>query len=279
MSEENQSGSETEYGDDDLLSVAAVVGLRFVKRLISKGARHINLDDEEADTEVGEQDESVEAEREGEPTSNATFSTSQEEEASDDEDLDAGESIDRHDPGTLVDGFPSQLVNYPSMMPHVGHNYGIDGTLIIGESPYLPRGSDLDNWYQRTETSLSEEERSYIDLSKNIAEKSAKTYERIEEVVPFSDITFCNYFQRPAETGRTIGGTVTEEDIKVADSALRWFLDAVRPEKVIVASRLAGEHAASVLDEYGISHIVTDHPMRRFAKSDFRERVTAFLQE
>ena len=160
-------------------------------------------------------------------------------------------------------------------MPHVVERYFEDKVLVIGESPYFPAGASSEGWYEGSDGALSDEEQAYVALKDNIDKKSAKTYQRIGAAVPFEDIAFYNYYQRPAENRRTIGGTLTEEDEILAESTLRWLLGAIRPEKVIVASKLAGERVAPILSRLGIDYVVSDHPMA--FGSNFKRAVTEFL--
>ena len=61
---------------------------------------------------------------------------------------------------------------FPSMLPHVGSGYARTRTLIIGESHYLPKGSDIHHdegrWYGGADAVgpvpiLADVERRYID--------------------------------------------------------------------------------------------------------------------
>ncbi|WP_375749996.1 hypothetical protein [Vibrio sp. HN007] len=70
-------------------------------------------------------------------------------------------------------------------------------------------------------------------------------------------VAYYNYFQRPAEkTGGSIN--VTKMDKEVAEATLKYLLQSLKPDLVVVVSKKVGKAIKPHLSEH--KHIVTAHP-------------------
>ena len=175
------------------------------------------------------------------------------------------------------------------MHPWIGSRYRDQRhkrLLVIGESHYLPPGSDIhhdpDRWYRSRQHDLSEEEVRWASTTGNITGRWYRAhtiYRAIQNEIarilteggvtpddfPLNHIAYCNYFLRPAPT---VGGSMehhaSERDLEVAEEVLRWSILRHRPELVTVTSRVAGRYAEPVNRECSIPCVVTPHPGTRW---------------
>ncbi len=70
-------------------------------------------------------------------------------------------------------------------------------------------------------------------------------------------IAYYNYFQRPAEnTGGSI--KVTQKDKEVAEATLKYILESIKPDLVLVVSKKVGKVITPHLSD--LKHVVTAHP-------------------
>ena len=186
---------------------------------------------------------------------------------------------------------PGHLSRFPCMHPWIGSEYLEGRILIVGESHYMPEGSTINlssaTWYSATQDNLTDSERSYIDTVECVRYRLSdegrrvlrnNTYVRINRVVPFNRIAFCNYFFRPAvfKTGiRSVG--IEQADLQVSQTIIQWFVKEHRPRVVIVASKLAGQYASPILALDNIRCCVVCHPMHKFGVP-FREEAARCLR-
>ena len=164
------------------------------------------------------------------------------------------------------------------MEPWIGKNYRHHRVMVMAESHYMPPGAtinrDADTWYSATQADLSDCELSYI-YTKGCVEyrlsaeglrnipRRRNAYWQINEVIPFEQIVFANYFYRPAVYTRGINSVgITCQDRSVADQILRWIVRVCDPKIVIVASATtAGPPASKLLGELDVPHCVVHHPL------------------
>ena len=173
---------------------------------------------------------------------------------------------------------PKHLHRFPCMQPWIGNKYHESRILIVGESHYMPEGSTInlepESWYNSTQEILTDCELAYIHTVKcveyRLSDEGRKVlrnnaYARINRVVPFNRIAFCNYFLRPAKYKQGIGSVGIEQaDLQVSQEIMRWFIEEHRPRLGLVASKLAGGYAAPVLELDNIRCCVVCHPMHQF---------------
>lgn len=171
---------------------------------------------------------------------------------------------------------------FPMLQPYVGEEFGREGAhslLLVGESHYLPNGStvhrDAAAWYEGHAEQLNEEERGWISTSDIIREGlhnrfSNKAFSIWKNALwEINDFGFCyddylqaganvaayNFFLRPAEEGCSLD--IAPEDVRMANEALAFHCDQLRPSGIIILSRLAAHHIEALPD---IPSVVTPHP-------------------
>ena len=180
---------------------------------------------------------------------------------------------------------PEHLRRFPCMQPWIGSRYRDQRhkrLLVVGESHYLPPEStihhDPDRWYRSRQDDLTEEEVRWASSIGNITGRwyrAHRIYRAIQTEVaatlikngvtpdsfPLNHIAYCNYFLRPAPvTGGSMAGHECQQDLKVAEVVLTWFILRHRPELVIVSSRFAGGLAERVTCEHGVPSTSTPYP-------------------
>ncbi len=73
--------------------------------------------------------------------------------------------------------------------------------------------------------------------------------------------TAYNFFQRPSpREGDSIRGYWVQQDSKVAENVLRWFIKCYDPQLVITASRFAGDYARGIVEECNLPFESAPHP-------------------
>jgi hypothetical protein len=153
---------------------------------------------------------------------------------------------------------------YPMMRPYVGASYVRSGTqtlLLVGESHYLPKDStqhqSVESWYSSDASTLSEEERGWINTAEIIKGASAegfrnkahsiyrKSFQEINRSGPYYPdyrcvgdiVVFYNYYLRPARYGSSL--QVGERDKQVASEVFKAVFEEYRPSAVVFLSKLA----------------------------------------
>lgn len=179
---------------------------------------------------------------------------------------------------------------YPNLKPWIGKKFDNGDTkklLVIGESHYLPSGSTaasyIEEWYKNEQTSLNDEEKSWINtsgiinknLSKNFPKKEHWIYRNVAREINkkffcysnsaeiFHHIAFMNYFQRPAECQ---GGSIQVEkiDIEKSEIVVLDVIHTLKPDLVAFCSSKAGKYGKSVIAKEGLKVTVAPHPSCRW---------------
>lgn len=154
--------------------------------------------------------------------------------------------------------------NYPMMKPFVGrcfHERRGPSILLIGESHYLPKESTVhlnaSDWYAGTADALSNIETSWISTAsivqyaceQRFRNKAFSIWRNSFKVINAhgphysdfarvaDDISFYNFFLRPAYQGRSIEVTALDEGF--ANEAFSYWCLELRPTAVIFLSALA----------------------------------------
>jgi hypothetical protein len=175
---------------------------------------------------------------------------------------------------------------YPMMQPYLGSNFhgvGIPALLFIGESHYLPEGSvqhlTPEAWYGGSWSNLNEDERAYISTdavlrnsksmgfnnkahsiwrnSFSVVNEHGPRYRDHTQVA--DDIAFCNFFLRPGLKGKSL--FVAREDVDVANEAILFILEKLKPSAVVFLSSLARYHFRHV---NAVPFVSTPHPSSRW---------------
>jgi hypothetical protein len=153
---------------------------------------------------------------------------------------------------------------YPMMKPFVGERFR-DGRqpaiLLVGESHYLPQSStlhlDATTWYAGSAEHLSEVERGWISTAPIVRAACAERFKnkafsiwrnsfrvinehgpRHDDFVEVAeDLSFYNFFLRPARTGVSI--QMTPVDVDIANDAFAHWCHALQPTAIVFLSALA----------------------------------------
>lgn len=183
----------------------------------------------------------------------------------------------------------SHYKKYPNLKPLIGSNYtnAKIKLLVVGESHYLDVEStyhhDPEDWYEGIDISDKKDigwmkTRSIIinGIKSNWKSRSKAIYRNIEKALfeselfekkpdsVFSEISFMNFFQRPAEiTGKSI--KVSEEDLIVSKSVFIDVVNIIKPDVVVFTSSLAYKTAKKggaldLLRDSNIAFTRTPHP-------------------
>lgn len=150
------------------------------------------------------------------------------------------------------------------MKPFIGrrfHSGRQPAILLVGESHYLPRMStrhlDAATWYAGSAEQLSEIERGWISTAPIVRAACAerfknkafsiwrKSFRVINEHGPrhddfvevAEDLSFYNFFLRPARTGVSI--ETTRVDVDVANDAFAHWCHELQPTAIVFLSALA----------------------------------------
>lgn len=182
--------------------------------------------------------------------------------------------------------FNEHYKRFECMQPWVGKNF-YDSKhrrlLVIGESHYLPKGSNLhldaELWYQKTQQDLSDNELKWISTQKiikknkdkNFPQKAHGIYRNICSEINsefynydlpsqiMDHIMFYNYFQRPADkSGYSI--RVKSIDQEIASLVLGDNIKYYKPELIIFTSALSGNYGKHVAKNNNIPYLITPHP-------------------
>ncbi len=200
--------------------------------------------------------------------------------------------------------FPDHLKRFPGMKPWIGDHYRDEHhkrLLVVGESHYLPEGSDIhhdpDVWYTGSQNDLTEKEREWISTSGNIMGNWSRAHTIYREIAReissilderglthgdfvFHHLAYCNYFLRPAPVeGGSMAAHVRPRDLAVADEVLNWFIRSHRPELVAVASKAAGRHAEKLLAGSRTPFLITYYAGSPFWMTRFRDDFSDFLKD
>ncbi len=203
----------------------------------------------------------------------------------------------------------SHYQKYPKLLPFIGSNYDkrANRILIVGESHYLPKDTKVDllKWYDSDESSLSEEDKNYIDvrglltyaIRSNYKADGHTIFRNIESAALeidfkslndshfFSNVAFFNFYQRPAEnTGDSI--IASQIDKGKGAEIFRQVTDIVNPTHIIfVSSKVRAEFTDEDLCDYYCGH--TPHPAmpwwnrksERYGNITGKEKFQNFLKE
>lgn len=178
---------------------------------------------------------------------------------------------------------------YPTLIPWVGENYRNtkNKMVILGESHYLPEYSnchhDPESWYEGINVLNSKElswmntagiiknginrkgwkakgHRIYTNLSRAMKETKIEEFD-VEQ--PFNQISYLNYFQRPAEvSGNSI--KVSKLDSRNSADTVKSVIQILKPGMVVFCSSKAGRYAKNAglweeLMQMGIKSIRVPH--------------------
>jgi hypothetical protein len=208
--------------------------------------------------------------------------------------------------------------NYPQMIPFVGENYDSQyhkKLLLVGESHFLPEYSnyhlDAEKWYNGNHTNLNTEEKKWIDTT-GVAEGLHHSFFKVlNRAIQdsgisttgenyLSEVSFYDYFQRPAVTGESIKKSMTDLDKEIALDTFKKVVSILKPDLIIFVSKLAVEvFENNKIDNKPVwewtksvgveKYIYTNHPTsswwNRATRSDYfkgltsREFFNAFLEE
>jgi len=172
--------------------------------------------------------------------------------------------------------------HYPQMLPWVGCEYQATKpkVIFIGESHYLPELSNInldpDDWYQKWKKDLDEDEVKYTNtsevvrtnynnnaiftcVSRILIANNVVNYTKHDNV--FEYFSYMNFFQRPAEYGKSIN--VYEIDSKIANETYYSVIKKINPEYAIFLSSkawyfLADENKKLIKCDF------TSHPSSRW---------------
>lgn len=158
--------------------------------------------------------------------------------------------------------------HFPQMMPWVGEEYDGSGhkrILFIGESHYLPNGTDEDFfdpniWYNQEEGELDDDALDWTNTRGKIepgkwSSKAHSIYRETEKVIravvnenepPYQGCTnmfrfaaYYNYFLRPAQQGATFEKVIQHYDKIVAYDALNEIVGILKPDFIYFLSKFA----------------------------------------
>lgn len=150
---------------------------------------------------------------------------------------------------------------YPELLPAIGKYFSKrkNKIIILGESHYSPDGIQRNSkeWYASDSSKLSDEEKKYINIRKiieswadgSVKSKAFSIFNNLnkasKEIVGFmnskdsifDNVTFMNYFLRPAKTGKSIQRD--EQDKQRAFDNLVKVCEILEVDHLIFVSRLA----------------------------------------
>ena len=164
---------------------------------------------------------------------------------------------------------------FPEMKYFIGKNYvpgGKKALLVIGESNYLPEGSEIwkdpVKWYSSSSADLTDDEREWINISGIMNDEASKGkgfpnpahsifrlgFQKINEYGPkysdyrdiLDDIVFYNYFLRPAENGDSIVPFLEQIDMEIADQHFEDIVSMLKPRGIVFLSRGAASRCSKI---------------------------------
>lgn len=185
---------------------------------------------------------------------------------------------------------------YPKMLPWVGKNYNSQQhkkLLVVGESHYFPTDSinnmDAEKWYGNTNVELNADELSWI-FTRNLVEYATEcnfknrgfsTYQRIHQALHeaglisnvmcgnnqflFNEISYMNYFQRPACKGQSIKDILHKLDLEIAYENFTSVIEIIKPDLIIFASKFSIDSAEKyelwkLTNSMGTYYTYVNHP-------------------
>ena len=190
--------------------------------------------------------------------------------------------------GTTMNDFAGKFLSidfyqrYRQLRPFVGSHFQNTRPkiLLVAESHYLPKSStihhDPDQWYKGNASSLTDEEKSWINTAAIVGSgperwnnRGHRIYRNLNKILKeclipsdgnlFEFVSFMNAFQRPAKQGATL--QVSELDIYHSKEIIKHVIDTLEPHGVIFVSRKAHKMVGRKIEKLvGLPVYVTSHP-------------------